>query len=818
MNLLNNIPHELREYNQWIVWRLEEKPGTTKPTKVPYIARPNSGKASVTDPNTWVSFEDVLKAPLTCQGIVPWDYQNERPSKSVSETGFSGVGFVFTNADPFTGIDLDDTHGDVEAYERQLKIFHEFDSYSELSPSGNGVHIIIKGNVPHGRRRAEIEIYSAERYFTMTGNVQRQAPIAERQELLQLLFDQMGGAAKVHTVIEDKEQKHSDEEIIAMAASAANGDKFSKLHRGEWQGDYPSQSEADIAYVDIVAFYTQNLEQIRRLFRVSALGQTPKDNYEHRGDRAAYVEYMVRKSFDRQLPKVDAEGLRLLMAKMMAEANGATASPGGNAAAPGIGSERNSTAAAAPLPASGERVNTFPPGLLGEVAQFIMDVSPRPVPQIALAGAIGLLSGICGRAYNVSGTGLNQYVLLMATTGSGKDAISSGIAKLMSAVAHSVPAANDFRGPGELVSSAGLIKWLDKKPAVLSILGEVGIMMQQMASQTANAHLKGLQRTLLQMYSKSGKGETFDPSAYSDKEKNTGFIASPSLTIIGETVPHTFYEMLDDAMIASGLLPRFLTFEYIGARGYLIEGRENVQPSFALIQQLADLCAGALTLAHNGNVHNVPFTDEAQETFREFDRWTTDQINQAKTETLKQLWNRAHLKAMKLAAVCAVGINPTHPLITINETMWATKLVVDQTNALIGRFEAGEVGSQIGNEVSQVNEIIKTIGTTINSPFDRYSKYGDTEEMHRDGVVSYSHISRRVIAMSCFRLDRFGATNAIKRAIAGLVENDELRELPKSQMQAKYGRAAKAYVVAMPLRFVEAAKKYAAALEKEKGG
>lgn len=812
MSLLNNIPHELREWNQWIVWRLEEKPGTTKPTKVPYIARPNAGKASVTDPNTWVSFEDVLKAPLTCQSIVPWDYEKECPSKPVSETGFSGVGFVFTVADPFTGIDLDDTHGDVESYERQLKIFHEFNSYSELSPSGNGVHIIVKGKLPHGRRRAEIELYSAERYFTMTGNVQRQAPIEERQELLQILFDQMGGAANVYTVNDDKEQKHTDEEIIAMAAGAANGDKFSKLHRGEWQGDYPSQSEADIAYVDIIAFYTQNLEQIRRLFKVSALGQTPKDNYEHRGDRAAYVEYMVRKSFDRQLPKVDPEGLRLLMAKMMAD--GATAEPGGNAAAPGIGSERNSTAANTPLPASGGRVNPFPPGLLGEVAQFIMDVSPRPVPQIALAGAIALLSGITGRAYNVSGTGLNQYVLLMATTGSGKDAIASGIAKLMSAVSHSVPAANDFRGPGELVSSAGLIKWLDKKPSVISILGEIGLMMQQMASITANAHLKGLQRTLLQMYSKSGKGEMFDPSAYSDKEKNTGFIQSPSLTIIGETVPHTFYEMLDDNMIASGLLPRFLTFEYMGARGYLIEGRESVQPSFALVQQLADLCANCLTLAHNGNVHNVAFDNEAADIFREFDRWTTDQINEAKSEVLKQLWNRAHLKAMKLAAVCAVGINPHNPLITINETMWATKLVVDQTNNLIGRFEAGETGAQAGNEVSQVNEIIKAIGTTVNSPFERYSKYGDTEEMHRDGVVTHSHIARRVQAMACFRHDRFGATSAIKRALATLLENDELRELPKAQMQAKYGRGAKAYVVAMPLRFVEAAKKYAASQDK----
>ncbi len=98
--------------------------------------------------------------------------------------------------------------------------------------------------------------------------------------------------------------------------------------------------------------------------------------------------------------------------------------------------------------------------------------------------------------------------------------------------------------------------------------------MQQMASPQASVHMKGLERVLLQVYSKSGKGNMLDPMAYSDKEKNTPAIASPSLTIIGESVPERFYEVLDEAMIASGLLPRFMCFEYKGKREYLKEGTE----------------------------------------------------------------------------------------------------------------------------------------------------------------------------------------------------------------------------------------------------
>jgi hypothetical protein len=105
---------------------------------------------------------------------------------------------------------------------------------------------------------------------------------------------------------------------------------------------------------------------------------------------------------------------------------------------------------------------SIPPGLLGEIARFIHDAAPRPVPEIALAASIGLMAGICGRAYNISNTGLNQYVLLLAPTGTGKEAMASGISRLMSAVVtkESTKAAMDFIGPGDIASGQALLKYL----------------------------------------------------------------------------------------------------------------------------------------------------------------------------------------------------------------------------------------------------------------------------------------------------------------------------------------------------------------------
>lgn len=169
--MYNNIPHELRLLNQWVVWKFVAT-DDGKPTKLPYNPR-NGHLASTTDPHTWASFEEAVNA---------------------SFNGYSGIGFVFTRNDPYCGIDLDATE-DPEAFATQLRVFNAMQSYSERSPSGKGLHIIVKANLPHGRRRSFIEVYSSERYFTFTGNVYLNAPIEERQSLTYQLWEEMGQAS-----------------------------------------------------------------------------------------------------------------------------------------------------------------------------------------------------------------------------------------------------------------------------------------------------------------------------------------------------------------------------------------------------------------------------------------------------------------------------------------------------------------------------------------------------------------------------------------------------------------------------------------------
>lgn len=153
------IPADLRAYSQWVCHDAANRP-----------IDPRTGTAaSVADPATWGTAEQACEAVAVERGV--------------------GMGFVFTDNDPFTGIDLDVPEGG-EASEGQRRIFNAFNSYAELSPSGRGLHIIAKGRVADGGVRNSalgVEVYSAGRFFTFTGNVQRAAPIADCQQLIDTL-------------------------------------------------------------------------------------------------------------------------------------------------------------------------------------------------------------------------------------------------------------------------------------------------------------------------------------------------------------------------------------------------------------------------------------------------------------------------------------------------------------------------------------------------------------------------------------------------------------------------------------------------------
>ena len=746
--MYRNIPAEMRAYKQFVCWRYE-KTDTGKDTKLPIC--PQTGRlASVTDPSTWSTFDEACAAAPK----------------------YSGIGFVLTDSDPYACLDLDDTHGDKEAEARQILIYQEFASYAERSPSGAGCHVWIKGRIECGRRRSFVEVYSAGRYLAMTGNVINAAPIEERQKLLALLWAQMGGFQP--TIYDGNgPEKEKDEEIIKRALAASNGEKFQTLLSGEWNGNYLSQSEADFAFVDIIAFYTQNADQIARIFRASILGQRAK------AKRNDYVSYMIHKSFDKMLPPIDLDGIRNQLNAQIAR----------------IQYVPDLEACANPI--APDSTYPCPSGLLGEIARFIYDSAPRQVPEVALAGALGLMAGICGRSYNISGTGLNQYILLLAGTGIGKSAMATGIDKLLAAVAKTVPSVTDFIGPGEIASSQALSKYFDKKSAsFVSIVGEYGLFLKQLTAFNAPSNLVGLRKILLAIYSESGEGKVLRPIIYSDHDKNSKEVISPAFSLLGETTPERYFELLDEKMIQDGFLPRFVTINYKGNRPYLNEGHEKVQPSASLISNVAALASNSLLLNNSKQVVVIQYDDYSRKTLYDFERYCTDEINAHRGDLVgAELWNRAHLKVLKIAGLIAAGCNPYHPCLDQCAVDWAIKLICEDVRAMSDKFLKGEIGNGSA-ETKQVEKLKSIIRNFAVKAWSEIKPYGVlNEKMHSEKILPYKYLNKRLANDSAFSRDKMGAKNALVRTLETLKNCGDIEEIPQGQIKSIYGPIGKCFAI-----------------------
>lgn len=274
---LTAIPEELKARNQWVVWKAASRNG--KLTKIPLDPK-TGGPAKSNDPATWGTLDQAVSHYQAHQG-----------------NGVAGIGFMFSSDDPYTGIDLDHAvrEGSIRLCAKVLR--HYMKTYIERSPSGTGIHAILRGKLPPGGNRKTfpcglgIELYDRGRFFTVTGHHLPPTPaaIADRQAELEALHRQIFGAKEKPRPEGSRPgpgptMNLSDRELIDMADQAADGGKFTRLWAGDWQGaGYPSQSEADLALATKLVFWCgPDPARIERLFSQSGLGQ--RDKWQQRPD------------------------------------------------------------------------------------------------------------------------------------------------------------------------------------------------------------------------------------------------------------------------------------------------------------------------------------------------------------------------------------------------------------------------------------------------------------------------------------------------------------------------------------------------------
>lgn len=280
-------PAALVDDEQWLVWRVEERDNSE--TKVPYSASNPSKKVGTDSPDSWTDFITAYETMCTIDGI-------------------DGIGFVFTAEDPYVGIDLDHIVGDSEIDEWAQDVVSTVDSYTEVSPSGDGLHIIAEGSLLTSHQQRDnnvgLEMYDSGRFFTVTG-----------RRLVNSAMDVKSCPDAVHSVqtklldkcvSDDGGDIEIDDWDASQASSTLNGieqemeeyliavnDKFEKLHQG-YNLHYPSPSEADKAYLNQLAWVTKG--DAKKMESIARSGDRLRSKWDSDRGNSTWLRQEIKES------------------------------------------------------------------------------------------------------------------------------------------------------------------------------------------------------------------------------------------------------------------------------------------------------------------------------------------------------------------------------------------------------------------------------------------------------------------------------------------------------------------------------------------
>ena len=272
MNLAN-IPDEMHALKNWCVWRLEQIGG--RDTKIPSSAL-TGAKAKSNDPVTWCGFSEAARA--------------------VNGSGkYKGVGFMLSDS-PYVCVDLDHCLDGGEKEEWARGIVEQIGGYVEVSQSGKGLHIFGRANVERDRRSDRIEVYGNNRFIAMTGNIyEGHGELKPMQGALDALMASEFPAKEKPAGTYSKTSKTPHEgaspqvgkdpqgakdrpaprveQVIRRLRHGKSAEQFAEMFDKGVTNRYPSQSEADLALMNMIAFAADgNVALMLEVFSASAFG------------------------------------------------------------------------------------------------------------------------------------------------------------------------------------------------------------------------------------------------------------------------------------------------------------------------------------------------------------------------------------------------------------------------------------------------------------------------------------------------------------------------------------------------------------------
>lgn len=672
----------------------------------------------------------------------------------------SGIGFVLCDGDNLACVDVDLKTANDNEKRKAIGIVRSFDTYVERSQSGKGCHAWV--TVPQsfkGMRKGFYEVYSRDRFIVCTGDVLIDKPIVPANEAFYEF---------ISTLKADKKQAlltNSDEEIVATIHQ--NGGRYDDMFtRGSYdKSKYTSDSEADMALLRYLSSFTTDREQIKRLFWKSGLDR----------EKAHRVDYL-----DRCIDKL-AEG-----ANRQIQIDAASREFARSVASEFVDPKAYEL-----------NENDIPPGPLGALTNYCLSLQHYPNIAIAITAAISYAAGACGRAYTVSGTGLNMYMLFVGKTGIGKGGIEAALDKLACSIAH----ADHFIVSDIIASAPALHKLILEKKFVIHRYDEIAHKLQARKDNDLNLQFM---RELLMLYDKSGPDSILGGIKYSDAEKNKDGGSRVAYSLVGEGTPTALYGAIDNAMKSDGTLSRFIVVKTDADRPCINTEAANAKLDDGLKSLLGDISHCAYTnFTWDDDPIQCVFDADAKELIDVFEKECTEKINACEDDDdfTRAIWNRANLKVMRLAALCAAfkDVNAAktyvtqrskvdavaHIKVTIDAecVVWARDFVKKTMLSLIAEDQKGNIGDSDSEKDKAIMSIVKRFFKDKSLVHDGDKNTWKYDVLRQHGYVPLRYIVQLTKKRKCFNGRYKTANQAIAEHLKAMGDQGMCAEVPSARLE-----------------------------------
>ena len=653
-------PKCLRERAQWLNWKL------VNGNKIPVTKTGAPGKSN--DPATWSTYQSAVRV----------------------KSKFSGIAFVFSEEDPFCGVDLDNCLDEDQNLLDWAKPFFEKLSgcaYCEVSPSGRGVKFVVQAKKLEGSRcvhvvnkdlKQQCEVYDSKRFWVITEEPYRpdEFPELSCTQNLNTRQSSQKGQAAVDWICTEFLLSSADR---CLAPSAQPVPALSRVVTSDEMA-LDARMEAYVQQVDAEAPGNRNNSIFRLSGNLKAFpGATDEMVEQH---CRAYNQSLIEPLEEDEFLKAVRSGLKNGTPRQVKEDR--------EPEIPAIPAEvdfSNFMTGSSPAPKSKllrRGLIYEAPGMLGEIVRWIDATCLYQLPELFLASALAVMSLLTGRKICDRFNGrTNLFILAMGLTGSGKDHGRKCAKRLFEACGHP-----ELIAPEDMGSAAGMIARLEQHPATLFQIDEFGHFLEQILSDKAQPYLKTLESELLKIYTSSNT--VYMGRALADVEK-TPRIDQPHCVILGSCTPSTLWESISMGSVHAGFLNRLHIFEspeYAPLKENLPLGVDKLEPPAELVEKAKFWIdyepSGGNLAGSYPRPREMGWTPEVEKRL-------TDHMRRISNKRIGEdsvhaaIWSRSSEKANKLAMLAAASRQSFE--VNMDDAEWAIEVQNHLTRKLIQKIE-----------------------------------------------------------------------------------------------------------------------------------